>query len=486
MKVRWRVCMVLLLSTLCTSQDTHSEAQILETSTIISKHAPETCFYAPPSACPSEKDYCRCKLTEDQEGVVCCNVQRLFHLKEGLACIDTSNVLKMHIYNATLNEFNITLEQPSMKMVKSVSITDGKIDRIVGMFARNTAISCLNFSNNALYDINNRSFVHLNKLGMVDLSHNNLSVVPNFNKKGNISLDISDNRPLKCKSLMDAMNNTELHFVRGNETFCLFPKTFNWFNTTEQIPLRQVETYNELEKKSCSENCTCKAQRLDLVQGKPPAFAVMVDCSGKQLTEMPTKLPPNTIALNISNNNITELKIDGDIYENIRELDADNNQIKSILSLEGTKFIDNFVALSLRNNKLEGVPYYMLTNIFDRNSISRHVHLGLNKFKCDCTTAKTLKAWLVAKEKNIPDFAEIMCENLPSTKVIHLDQAKMCQHQDSQDWTDYIYYIITAEVLLLLCLIVKVSYDYWIFKTAGYLPWPASKMPKLPCDCLCE
>lgn len=35
-----------------------------------------------------------------------------------------------------------------------------------------------------------------------------------------------------------------------------------------------------------------------------------------------------------------------------------------------------------------------------------------------------------------------------NVKVIELDAAKMCQ--SPQDWTDYIYYIITAEVLLLV------------------------------------
>jgi len=69
-------------------------------------------------------------------------------------------------------------------------------------------------------------------------------------------------------------------------------------------------------------------------------------------------------------------------------------------------------------------------------------------------------------------------------RVIELQEAKLCQ--SPPDWTDYIYYLIAAEVLLLLALITKVSYDYWVFKTAGYLPWPASKMPKLPCDWLCE
>lgn len=71
---------------------------------------------------------------------------------------------------------------------------------------------------------------------------------------------------------MDAMNSTELHFVRGKETFCLFPKTFNWFNTTEWIPLRQVKTYSDIEKKSCSDNCTCKDPETRFTTGKTTNF----------------------------------------------------------------------------------------------------------------------------------------------------------------------------------------------------------------------
>jgi hypothetical protein len=77
-----------------------------------------------------------------------------------------------------------------------------------------------------------------------------------------------------------------------------------------------------------------------------------------------------------------------------------------------------------------------------------------------------------------------MCENMDKVRVTELAENKVCQHQ--KDWTDYINYIIAVEIVLLFGLITKVSYDYWVFKGAGYLPWPASKIPKLPCDWLCE
>lgn len=93
------------------------------------------------------------------------------------------------------------------------------------------------------------------------------------------------------------------------------------------------------------------------------------------------------------------------------------------------------------------------------------------------------QVWLIDKTKYIPDYEQIYCENNPA-RVIDLVETKMCQQQ--RDWTDYIFYVIALEILLLLGLVTKVTYDYWVFKSAGYLPWPASKMPKLPCDWLCE
>lgn len=76
----------------------------------------------------------------------------------------------------------------------------------------------------------------------------------------------------------------------------------------------------------------------------------------------------------------------------------------------------------------------------------------------------------------------IICLN--NSQVIDLEQKIACITE--ADWTHYMYYVIAAELSVLLLLIGKVSYDYWVFKTAGYLPWPASKMPKLPCDWVFE
>lgn len=91
--------------------------------------------------------------------------------------------------------------------------------------------------------------------------------------------------------------------------------------------------------------------------------------------------------------------------------------------------------------------------------------------------------WLLTRNKHISDTDRIQCEN-SVLRVVELSEMRLCQ--SPHDWADYIDILIGAEIFLLLALVCKVSYDYWVFKTAGYLPWPASKMPKLPCDWLCE
>lgn len=75
-----------------------------------------------------------------------------------------------------------------------MSITDGRVDRIIGDFRRLSDMVCLNFSSNNITKFeDNRSLGSLHKLTTLDLSHNNLSDVPRFRKNGAISLDISGN-----------------------------------------------------------------------------------------------------------------------------------------------------------------------------------------------------------------------------------------------------------------------------------------------------
>ncbi|XP_052857017.1 protein halfway isoform X2 [Drosophila gunungcola] len=372
----------------------------------------------------------------------------------------------------------------------SLAVTDGNITRLVNAFPRLSALKCLNISNNNISEIHSRAVKDVPHLEFFGMSHNNLSLVPHRNQNKNITLDISGNMRMLCTPLNEIIYNESINFLNPEHSYCQYNATRTWFQSTDKVSVEQLEN-----RKRCLTNCPvipnygnckCTLENIMIIQDNQSKPQCHVDCSNLGLVELPQRLPDNTFMLNITNNKITRL---GDYfqtnptYHNINRLVADNNQISSIYEFEGTKFIETFQRIYMRNNSLSKIPEYFLNNALMDSGLGRRIYLAGNKLQCDCNSAKTLQNWLKERSSDIPDYMDIRCRNIPLS-VIELQETKLCQ--SPPDWTDYIYYLIAAEIILLLALIAKVSYDYWVFKTAGYLPWPASKMPKLPCDWLCE
>lgn len=71
------------------------------------------------------------------------------------------------------------------------------------------------------------------------------------------------------------------------------------------------------------------------------------------------------------------------------------------------------------------------------------------------------------------DSHEILCNNLHN-KVMELKESQICKSAGVHDFSTYIDIIIGIEIFLLIALFTKVSYDYYIFKKTGFLPYPAS------------
>ncbi|KAK3915634.1 Protein halfway [Frankliniella fusca] len=450
------------------------------------------CVHVGEEHCPPAGELCRCKLITGTSTVICCDVNTQLQLKESLNCqgLVGVNITALHARNITLHSLDVSvlhLTKLHLPELESLAITDGHITELKGLLdAQNLA--CLNLSSNSLADVSENTSSHLYSLTNLDLSGNDLKHVLKLHADvTHFKLDISGNNNLNCDSIKELMKSMKnLQFSHDNNTYCLNPSSFHWFNSTEKVPLASVVMLTKLEEecpRGETEPCQCRAVRLDMVLGKPPTFSVEVDCSNRRLTKLPLTLPKNTVSLNVSNNNISNLEelSMNSAYKDIQQFYADDNQITSISALEGSTFIGNFHTLSVRNNNISSLPIYILSNAFDLNL--RTVRLGLNHLKCDCSTAQTTKMWLNANYRDIPDYNEVLCENMRE-RVFELDQNKVCTVPS--DWTEYVYYLVAAEVLLLILLVSKVSYDYWVFKTAGYLPWPASKMPKLPCDWVFE
>ncbi|GLH12021.1 hypothetical protein R5R35_014037 [Gryllus longicercus] len=436
--------------------------------------------------CGLEKCHYGCQETPcskcGNDSLVYCNVKK-FNFKETLGGM--KNYTHLHLYNITIE--NMTL--PADMYVKSLTITNGNIKHIsfTGKFHE---MKCLNLSNNGLNNVTIKNDSMPN-LRILDISKNNLSYLPESDVmvdiKHNFTLDISGNNRIDCNNVKELIDKKKksLEFRNRNITVCSALKDFHWFQSAVTISLSHLE---DVLDRQCAETvgrhgCRCIIHRYIPRVNETILIALLVNCSNLQLKSLPSQLPPNTVALDVSNNNITSLEqMKDSSYSSISMFKASNNCISSIAVLEGTSFISNFSILDLRRNNLSSVPTYFLSNSFDRNMYSR-VYLGGNKLICDCNTAQSLKIWLMLNKPYIQDYKEVGCRNIQKP-VIELEQHEVCVTQ--RNWTDYIYYIIAGEVTLLIFLVSKVSYDYWVFKTAGYLPWPASKLPKLPCDWVFE
>ncbi|XP_062141399.1 protein halfway [Drosophila sulfurigaster albostrigata] len=423
---------------------------------------------------------CQCREHPTRPGSwYCCN---LSHINMISSCGNISKWTNLHVRNLTVPALDLL--NSMFRSLQSLAITDGNITQLTNAFPKFSALRCLDFSNNKIVEIAPRAVKDVPHLEFFGIANNLLSRVPNRNQNKNMPLDISGNMRMLCEPLNDLIYTDSFIFVNPDRSFCLYNATHKWFNSTDLVSVKQLESIKKCGTK-CPTNCVCNIYNIMIIQNDQSKTVCNVDCSNLGLVELPQQLPDNTFTLNISNNRISSL---GDhfhtnpTYYNIVKLVADNNQISSIYEFEGTKFIEHFQRLYMRNNSLSKIPEYFLNNAL-MDTDGRRIYLAENRLQCDCNSAKTLQNWLKERSTDIPDYMDIRCRNLPQS-VIELQESKLCQ--SPPDWTDYIYYLIAAEVILLLALITKVSYDYWVFKTSGYLPWPASKMPKLPCDWLCE
>ncbi|XP_014211946.1 protein halfway-like [Copidosoma floridanum] len=145
----------------------------------------DKCFYGLASECPQENSNPCKKISllngsNDNVAILCCNLANNAELEQALARANFPiNVSYVHIRNATLDYINAT--EVRWRMLKSLAITDGKIQRIKGQFLMMTPIFCLNFSNIALLEMENNSLIRLAQLTTLDLSHNNLMHLPALN-----------------------------------------------------------------------------------------------------------------------------------------------------------------------------------------------------------------------------------------------------------------------------------------------------------------
>lgn len=445
-------------STTTTTSSTSTTTVPTTTTTLIPPTNNYGCYNADPDLCRTHTGDCECAPDPYiPDALYCCNAT---DINKAIGCVDGSWKY-IHMRNLTVPELVLNVSQRYIKTLLSLSITDGSIHKITNKFSKFSYPLCLNISNNNISEIQDRAFTELRHLTMLDISHNNLSSIPiEYTTLTTFRwLDVRENKPMLCKNLLEAVKHN-ITFVQEQETFCLTSRNLSWYESEDVIRFSQLQAANQLQQ-NCPRQCRCDLERLnfDLNNTEKKTFTAKVNCSGLNFTDFPETLPPDTVTLDVSRNNITSLKaLSNTSYHSLVRLYADDNQITSLSELEGSPFLSHFTYFAIRRNRLKTIQTYLLKLDF-----GSFLFLEGNSMTCDCNAAKNFKNWLLSKKIHVPDQDLIYCDGSSSSssqqvKLVQIQESKLCQSQ--HDWTDYIYYVIAIEIILLLALVCKVSYDY--------------------------
>ncbi|XP_058834711.1 protein singed wings 2 [Topomyia yanbarensis] len=254
-------------------------------------------------------------------------------------------------------------------------------------------------------------------------------------------------------------------------------------------PMTTAMEYKRVLREHCRHeeirNCTCRISYLRLCDhGKSFHPLVTVNCTGKEFYRLPSYLPPNTTVLHMSNNRINgvEQLTTDDYYNPVQDIYLDNNNITSIDILEDSVWLDNFRILSLRGNRISRIRVYSLEHALERNAHVGQLYLANNPWRCGCRFATRMQEFLRKHESVVVDSRNITCyildpdghkSYLPVMTLTPNDVCSSSEHNKAA-----IYDILSMVFASLILLIIgKLAYDYYIYRQYGKLPWLIMKMP---------
>ncbi|XP_066497424.1 leucine-rich repeat-containing protein 3 [Hoplias malabaricus] len=127
---------------------------------------------------------------------------------------------------------------------------------------------------------------------------------------------------------------------------------------------------------ACPKSCLC-TERNGLV---------VVQCASRNLEDIPSDLPPDTVSLLLSSNHIT--KIPNQAFKELprlQELDLSRNAIETVDAGAFQGISDSLRVLDLSHNRLHGVPKEAFARL--------HAKIGLanNPWHCECTLQEVLR-----------------------------------------------------------------------------------------------
>ncbi|KZC05469.1 PREDICTED: protein singed wings 2 [Dufourea novaeangliae] len=388
----------------------------------------------------------------------------------------------------SLETFNPEITLHGFSSLRKLAIVNSSLTMLASTFPSETRlIENIKMTGTKLRELPEHVFSNLSSLKTLDLRNNSIQEV---NVK---TLDLPSLRdvylsgnPLKCtertKWILDQTKGSPSRKIADKENLrCSAPY--------EGRPLVQVVEIIKTLKEECKRTvCVCElvyvvGQGGKHIQRQLMAF-VSVNCSDRGLTEMPGFLPANTTTLRLTENKIHDLTplTTNPAYRGVIDLYLDNNQIETIVQLEGSSWVDRFRLLSLRGNRLTDLPTYALENALQHNGNAVSLYLGNNPWRCDCLFTPSFQELLIRYTSLVKDVNDIRClpiyGNDNSDKIIRdLTRTEICTSPDEDPLVHPLDVLNIILALLIFLIIGKLLYDYWSFKKTGKLPWIVAKIP---------
>lgn len=252
-----------------------------------------------------------------------------------------------------------------------------------------------------------------------------------------------------------------------------------WFD--EEVPhktpnLRKFLNFMKVMRQDCPPSCDCRRinAKVTTVKGRDfkEIFIIGVNCYSLNLTSLPNVLPPKTIFLDVSDNQISDLSplLNNKHYKDLRILNLENNFISSMEPLRNSKLEQ----INLSGNKLSHLDLDLLEPILEYLSTrpkSEHeldLQLSWNPYSCSCSNIKLYQNFLVKYDILIKDAKKIKCKEFKEVNLVDLDYNDMCAIH-----MDWMYVLIAVEVFLLVSILLKLGYDILMYQRSGRLPWVA-------------
>ncbi|XP_063238477.1 protein singed wings 2 isoform X2 [Bacillus rossius redtenbacheri] len=365
------------------------------------------------------------------------------------------------------------------QQLEELSLVSSGVVRLLNGFPAMPRLQTLNLSGLHLHRLEDGVFSRLDNLRALDLSGNNLThlgaeALAGMTSAGRVYLA---RNPWDCRGdltwLVDDARNSSVarRVVDRDKTTCGDPQY-------RGKPLRPVMAIFKAMDDDCPRgppsNCSCTVLHIVWEPGQRYLVPnIVVNCSHQGLDALPASLPANTTTLHVAGNQIRDVRplAANPAYRTVVDVYLDGNSVESLEELEGSRWLAQFRALSLRSNGLARLPTYALDHALQRNRNALVLLLGGNPWTCDCVFTPAFQDLLMKYTDLVKDVGDVKCSSVEGDENSLLPIRELSRSAVCVPPSEYLIQpldLLNAVLAALIVLVVgKLAYDYWTFKKTG-------------------